>query len=86
MPYEDPARGVAESLPGMALVKRAGQGGDIVLQLLQRMLGQGGTPGKQVADPFAQMSEDQRRAYFAQQGQLGQQMAGREPIQAPASK
>lgn len=78
MPYNDPAKGVAESLPGMRLIQRAGEGGDVILQLLQRYLGQGKTPDA-LQKQRGNMSEAEYRQWLAQQGQLGQQMVGQEP-------
>jgi len=86
MPYDDPAKGLAGSLPGMKLVERAGQGGDYLLQLLQQALGQGGQKDD-LLQRRGKMSEAEYRAYLSQQSQLGQQMSDQpQPLKAPSPK
>jgi hypothetical protein len=75
MPDKDPASGFVNSLPPMRLVTRAAEGGDLVMRLLQRMIGQGGKPGNVGRPtPYDTLPEPERREYFNQQGVLGQQM------------
>jgi hypothetical protein len=84
MPY-DP-NDFARSLPPMRFLERAGEGGDLVLQLLQKVLGQG-KPKDDLQGKRNQMSEPEYRAWLMKQGEMGQQMSDQsKPLQAPSPK
>jgi hypothetical protein len=77
---------LVRSLPPMQLLQRASEGGDIVLQLLNKVLGQG-KPVDNLQGKRNQMSEPEYRNWLLQQRQLGQQMSEQQqPMEVKPSK
>jgi hypothetical protein len=82
---------LARSIPAMRLLERAGQGGNSLLEFLQKLQGQGRTrelPSQGGNDALmrqrGQMSELEYRKYLDDQLRQGQQMQQSLPV--PASK
>jgi hypothetical protein len=84
MPYN--TDDFARSLPPMKFLQRAGEGGDYILQLLQKALGQN-APKDDLLQRRGKMSEPEYRAWLMKQGEMGQQMSDQsKPLQAPSPK
>ena len=77
MPY-DPAEDFVKSLPPMVFLRKAAQGGGMVLDLLNKLQGRPSELQRPPIDDMkrqrGQMAEPEYRKYLADQMQRGQQM------------
>ena len=89
MAFDDPSERVARSLPAMRLIERAGEGGNSLLDFLQRLQGRPGNLRRPPTDDLqrqrGQMSEPEYRRYLTDQLRQGQELQ-RQPLEVKPPK